>query len=403
MRRIRTIAIVLLILGGFGLLVGKRMEQRKAEQAKLDQIKPAPMQVEGVHPLRTTLRATFKSPGTVTAKAEVPVVPKANGRIASLLVDEGSYVSAGQLLAEIEHHELKAQLAQAQAAIAGARSAMAQARVNAANANSDEARMKGLYEQEAISAQQWEAVQLKAKVAREQITASDAQLAQAQATVRVIEAQIVNCRVTAPISGQVVKRHVDLGTMTSGMAPIVTLAQTGSLRAEFDLPERQLGQLKLHQGVMVAALADPAAPVRATISEISPVVDPQTRLVKVKVALPAGGIFRPGMSVEGQFILAEKAEALTVPLGAVATTAGRSVVFVDDNGKVAEREIQTGIRSLEAVEILAGLNPADRVIVVGQSFVKAGDEVSLVLKAGKSDAQAVPQSSADGAPVQKGA
>ena len=401
MRRVRYIAIILIVVLAFGALVVRRWNQRQATQAELAAIKPSPLRVVGTHPQRMTLRETLKVAGTVSARTQVTVVPKVSGRIARMLVEEGAHVRPGQLLAEIEHPELSAQLAQAQAAVATARAAIAQGRINALNAATDEKRLKPLIAEGAISSQQWDGAVAKRQLADQQVVAAQAQLAQAQASVRVIEVQLSNYLVTAPIAGQITQRNVDGGAMASVTAPLFTLAQTGNLRAEFDLPERHLGKIRFGQPVLVATLAQADRPVRGVVREISPVVDPQSRLVRIKVDLPASGVLRPGLSVDGEFVLAERARALALPLEAVRAEGDKRIVIIAAEGKASERVITTGIQNLKHVEVLAGLTATDTIVIAGQSFLKPGDPVTVELGDGVKPA-ALP-SPAPSAATPKGA
>jgi RND family efflux transporter MFP subunit len=375
--RIRTIAIILVIVLAFGLLVSKRLKERKAEKAMLDNTKPSPTRVVGVHPSRQALNETIKAAGSVTARAQVVITPKVSGRIARLLVEEGAYVRPGQLLADIDHTELAAQLAQSEASVASAQAAISQGKINLISAQTDERRMKELIDQKAISQQQYDQAVVRTQLAQQTIQAAQAQLLQAKATVRFNQANLANFAVTAPMSGQITARNVDAGAMAAAGVALFTLAQTGNLRAEFDLPERQLAKLFRGQTVLVSSAAQPDQPVRAKLSEISPVVDPQSRLVKVKVDLPSNGVFRPGLSVDGNFVLVEKPSALAVPLEAVTMSESQASVLVQEDGKVVRKTVTTGIRSLQAIEIVSGLSEADTVIVAGQTFVKPGDPVSV--------------------------
>jgi RND family efflux transporter MFP subunit len=406
MRRTRTIAIVLIVVLALALLVSRRMNERKAEKAQLENTKPAPVRVVGVHPSLQGVRETIKAAGSVAARAQVVITPKVGGRIARLLVEEGTYVRPGQLLAEIDHTELTAQLAQSEASVASAQAAISQGRINLISSRSDEKRMKELWDQKAISEQQYEQAVTRSQLAQQSIDAAQAQLAQAKATVRFNQANLANYMVTAPIAGQITVRNVDAGAMAAAGVALFTLAQTANLRAEFDLPERQLARLYRGQAVMVASTAQPEKPVRAKVTEISPIVDPQSRLVRIKVDLPNNGVFRPGLSVDGEFVLAEKDKAMTLPLEAVAVVGDRSTVLVMVDGKVAERDVKTGIRNLRQIEILQGLSPGETVIVAGQTFVKPGDVVDVEVAgepAAASDAAAASQPVASPQPSAKGA
>jgi HlyD family secretion protein len=400
MPRKRIIAIAVIIALAFGLLVSRRLQERNAEKALLENTKPPVTRVVGVHPSRQALKETFKATGSVAARAQVIVSPKVSGRIARMAVEEGAFVRAGQVLAEIDHVELSAQLAQSEASVASALAAISQGKINLISAETDERRMKELIDQAAISQQQFDQSVVRRQLAVQTINAAEAQLMQARATVRFNQAQLANYTVTAPISGQITARNVDGGAMAAAGVALFTLAQTGNLRAEFELPERQLAKLYRGQTVLVSSAAAPDRPVRAKLSEISPVVDPQSRLIKVRVDLPGGGVFRPGLSVDGHFVIVEKPSALAVPLEAVTMTDSQASVMLQVAGKVERRAVTTGIRTLERVEILSGLTAADTVIVAGQTFVKAGDPVDVAIDGAPASASdAVPAAGSDAIPA----
>lgn len=299
--------------------------------------------------------------GSIIAKSQVNVLPKTSGRILELRVQEGDRVRKGEVIAVLETPELGWQLQQQ-------KSGLLSAEANRDQAEDNLSRMRELATEGVISQQQLKAAETQAKVARSQVK-------QAKAAINLMESQLANGTITSPITGVVIAKGLDVGAMAGPSSPIVTVAQAGSLQAKLPVAERDLGMV--HEGgrVVVTSVALPGETFEGRISEVAPMVDPQTRLIAVKVDLKETGRLKVGMNVNGT-IAGPSQNALAVPTTAVLTDGAEQIVYLAKAGKAERVVITTGLRAGGWVEVTSGLVPGAPVITEGATFVKNGDPIA---------------------------
>ncbi|MNR81387.1 Multidrug resistance protein MdtA precursor [compost metagenome] len=298
--------------------------------------------------------------GTIAARSEVKILPKMTGRVLSVLVDEGSAVKTGQKLAMIESPEMEWQMQQQKASLLTAQA-------NLSNAQSNLDRMRTLVDQGAISQQQYEQAQTQTKV-------SEAQVKQIKAAIRLIETQQQNATVTSPIDGIVIDRSAEIGVMAMPSSPLFTIAGSGPLELQVNVPEQELASLKVGAPVKVESAAFPGQVFNGKIREVSPSVDPQTRQIKAKIDLGKGGPLKVGMFVSGT-IQTQSRESLLVPTTAIQNDGIQAFVYLEDEGKAKRVNIQTGIRNGAKVEVLDGLSVGAPVVIEGGAFLKDGSTI----------------------------
>lgn len=300
--------------------------------------------------------------GTIIAKSQISVMPKTSGRIIELTVAEGDRVTKGQVIARLETPELGWQLQQQKGGLISAEANLDQAEDNFN-------RMRELAAEGVISQQQLKSSETQVRVAR-------SQLKQAKAAISLMESQLANGTVTSPITGVVVAKGLDMGAMASPNSPIVTVAAAGEMQVKLPIAERDLSLVREGGKVVITSVALPGESFHGRISEIAPMVDPQTRLIPVKVDLARNGRLKVGMNVSTA-IAGPTHQGLTVPAGALVTDGAEQIVFLAREGKAVRIPVMTGIRGKDWAEISDGLKGGDLVIVKGSAFVKEGSDIEL--------------------------
>lgn len=321
----------------------------------------APVSVATVAASTRTMAKDLVVNGSIIAKSQVNVLPKTSGRILELRVEEGQRVSKGEVIAVLETPELGWQLQQQ-------KSALISAEANRDQAEDNLTRMRELATEGVISQQQLKGAETQAKVAASQVK-------QAKAAISLMESQLANGTITSPISGVVLSKGLDTGAMAGPTSPIVTIAQAGSLQAKLPVAERDLGLVREGGRVTITSVALPGESFEGRISEIAPMVDPQTRLITVKVDLAQTGRLKVGMNVNGS-IAGPARNVLAVPATAVLTDGAEQIVYRANAGKAERVVVTTGMRAGDLIEVTSGLSPEAAVITEGASFVKHGDLVT---------------------------
>lgn len=323
---------------------------------------PAPrasITVQLVAPSSATFEQAIAATGTIRARDELIVGSDASGvRLLEVLVEAGSVVRAGQLLARADDAQLSAQLAQQRAAVRQAQAEAALARVNAERA--DRLRQSGVYSTETWQTRNTEAV------------AADARLALAVARRRELEVMLSHTRVVAPADGVIASRSATVGAVMQPGVELFRLIRGGELEWLAELPNHSIG--KVAPGAMAQLTLDDGRTIEAPVRLVEPTMDRGTRYGLVHVALPPAGALFAGSQARGR-IRVGTVQGAALPESAVFTRDGYPFVYVLDESNVAHRRrVETGARQGGLVQV-AGLAPGARVVGAGGGFVKDGELV----------------------------
>lgn len=347
-----------------------------------------------VQPVRLrTFPRTLLVTGSIAAWDELPLGAEVPGlRIERIYVDEGDWVRKGQVLAELNDHVLLAHMKQAQANIGRMRSAIRQqvatlkeAQATQLEADANFRRYSDLLHQGAISqveaqTRQTSAATTLAKVesARQSIAVAQSDLAKAQAELEQLLVTLAQTRITAPTDGYISKRQAKLGSVITLLGPSVlfNLVRDGRVELNAEVSELDLPSIKPGQQVLVTSDADPGKKYIGRVRQVTPVVNPQTRIGEVHIALPANPELKPGMFMHGELYLGSS-PALVVPEAAVLFRDAKPFVFVLKNGVSAVSPIETGTRDQGLVEVLSGLAAGEKVVVAGAGYLKDGSRVRV--------------------------
>ena len=327
--------------------------------------------------------------GTVEARVESVIASRAMGYIQAVRVREGDRVSAGQTLVEISAQELNAGVAQAQAARQEARSAeaeadsaLAAAEAQAVLARATHGRMKNLHDRGSLSDQEFDEASARLAAAEAGLRMAQARkrqvaekILQASAAATAAESQLSYLRVTAPFAGIITARMAEPGGLAAPGMPLLKLEQTGAYRLVASFPESALGRVKLGQKIPVEISAI-GMDAEATVAELVPTLDPQTRTFPVKLALPPNALVRSGLFGVAH-LPGEEAMALTVPLTAVRTHGQLTTVFVAEGGIARGRMVQLGDERDGEREVLAGLTPGELLIPNPPAGLRDGSPVEV--------------------------
>jgi multidrug efflux system membrane fusion protein len=352
------------------LLAGCAKGTHSKEQAP----QAAPVSVTTETLAESEVPGVRQASGTVEARVTTPVSARVMGYVREIRVQTGDQVRADQVVAVIDSRDLESSVQLANAALNEARAAMAEVQqgINAASAQlelakSTFARMSSLFEKKSISNQEFDEASARLKMAQTGYDAAvskqaqvSAKVEQARQGVRAAEIARTYAEVRAPFAGIVKERKAEPGSMAVPGSPLLIIEQAAGYRFQAPVEESMLATLKVGQAATVHIDAlDKTLPLR--ISEIVPTVDPSSRSVTVKVALPAIQGIRSGLSGRLE-IAAASQKALTIPSDAVVNQGSVQTVFVADNGFAHSRMVSLGRKLGDRTEVLAGLRAGDRVI-----------------------------------------
>jgi len=294
--------------------------------------------------------------GTVEAERDVVVSAEEGGTVRQVLVRPGDRVRPGQPLVRLDAGVLAAQLEQA----------MSQAELAAETWQ----RQQRLWEDEQVGT---EMAYLQAKY--------NARTAAAQA--RVLSERVDRTTVRAPIAGILEERLVEVGTMVSPGTPIARILDVDTVKVVAGVPERYAGDIRRGGDVVVTLDRVAGREFAGSIDHVGAGVDRSTRTFTVEVEVPNVGLMlKPGMVANVEIARERVAGALVVPRHAVLRReTGYSVYVAVRNGdgwRAESRPVVPGMSRGDEVVIEQGLQPGERVVVVGQQRLTDGDALVLV-------------------------
>jgi RND family efflux transporter MFP subunit len=304
---------------------------------------------------RGSQKADIVLPASLYAMQEATIYARTNGYLKRWLVDIGDQVKAGQMLAEIEAPEVDRELDQAHAARAQVKANLDLARVTAD-------RYGVLLKDDAVSPQE---VDEKYGIHE----ARKADYAAAEANLRRLEQMKSFQRVTAPFSGTIIARNVDVGSLiqagsASSSGWLFKLAQTETIRVHAAVPQSSMRMIKpgMTVDLVVPELGERVFP--AKVMRNAGAFDTATRTMVVEMHVPnRGGPLLPGMYAQARISLVNAEPNLQVPINALMIGGeGTRVAVVDPSGVIHIKPVKVGRDFGKEVEILAGLADNDHVV-----------------------------------------
>ena len=369
--------------------------------------------------------------GSIEASTEVKLFPKITAKIEAVNVELGDPVKQDDLVALLESEEMRAQVAQAEAALQSIRAKWAQMEVGARSeeiaqvedlvakakaklkdAENNYKRLKGLFNRGVIAKREFESAELAYTVAksdfnsaREQLgmlmegaTKEDrqalwAQVRQAEAALDLARIRLSYTRITSPIDGTISQRFIDPGNLSIPTQPLVTIVQMDSVKVIVYFPENQIRFMVPGTEAQLMVAAYPDLFFHGRIDKVSPTLDPTTRLFSAEIkVLNEKRLLRPGMFTTVMLSVDPHVNALLVPKEAVLYTEEYeenpesshgevrqiNYLFVVKDGTAHRRNVSLGHESGRVIEVREGVEEGEHVVIRGLHQLNDGDRITVV-------------------------
>ena len=355
------------------------------------------VEVAAARPANTQEAETLlNASGYVTPRRRATVAAKITGRVTSVQFDEGMNVKDGQLLATLDDSDMKRALDAAMADRKSAQAAIADYQVQLKYAEialhrTQELREAQVSSQDALDIASTNVDSLKAKIAlaKDQVEASATRIEQAQQNVD-------NCVIRAPFSGIIVSKDAQVGEMVSPLSAgggftrtgIATIVDMNSNEIEVDVNEAYIARVKPGQKVTATLDAYPDWQIPSHVRTIIPTADRQKATVKVRISFDKlDPRILPDMGVKVAFLSEDPARKKTrgkdqapvakaiIPKSAVHGEGSDAYVFAVRDGKLDRRAVSLGKGTASDVEVMAGVNPGDEVVVSGAEKLHDSEKV----------------------------
>ncbi|MCY6485236.1 efflux RND transporter periplasmic adaptor subunit [Clostridium aestuarii] len=426
----RVLLIVMTVVLAMGLATGCGKSEPKAGQN---------VQQENYIPVNTEaakigmISNSFVISGKIVADKDTVIVPKMPGKVENVSVKVGDKVSMGNVLFTLEKTDSQNRVEQAKVGLDSASAQIEQSKLGvqqseigldsakasyeASKANYDLnyekiqnaklnlERNKKLYEEGIISKAQYEQAELAASDSS--LDALKAQLSQAQQGLKQAESSMANAQigikqaqagydqaqvghnqavqalndmtVTSPIQGIVASINIEKGEIASSAQPAVTIVNMDKVYLEVNVTEKLINKLQKGSEVKLEIPSAGESEFIGKIYTVSPSADSRTNLYTIKVEITnKDHKIKPGMFAKVQFNADAKKDVLLIKSEAVTVNNEKKVIYVINNGKAEEKEVEVGLDNGQYVEIKSGIQAGDVIIVKGQNYVENNSKIKVI-------------------------
>jgi multidrug resistance efflux pump len=378
-----------------------------------------PIGVKTAAATQKSMETELSVAGVIVPSQTITISSKVSGEVTAVNTEAGAAVKAGDELLTIDQKTLATQLEQAQAQLkaaqASATAATKQASATAAAVKAAKGQaavakinrdalqkaydaMKALVDAGAATQAQLDDIQTKLDVAKAQYTAANSgtvnqaksaaeasassiDAAQAnvevvQANIKLLQLQLANTSVKTPIGGVVVTRNINVGEMAAAGSPLLTVADTGTLKLKGTVPQEALPLLKVGQEMAVTVDIYPGKSFTGKITLLGPMAVTTGEYFPIEVSLSNDGSLQAGLSAHAAVKVKTDA-AVAVPNTAIVKGNSQSYVFLVKDGAVSKRAVTTGLSNNTDTEILSGLNAGEQVAVTNTASLEDGMPVTV--------------------------
>ena len=398
------------LLSGFtalGLVVaGAACSKNEAAQARGRDAAPKSVKVEVVKEQRVTRAVDLV--GTLAAVDQVTISSEADGKVSRILADLGDRVTKGQTLVEVDQEKQQYTLDQQKAALARALAQygapdpqhlpdiektpdVQKAGADRVQAKQAFDRTNELFKRSLVPQQMLDdaAAALQSRNASYELALQNAKNLRAsiqasEAAMKFADRQLRDTQIRSPFDGYVEKRLVNLGELVKSQMPVMSVVRVDPLKVVAEIPEKMAPWIRDGQPVALHVDAYPDTAFTGRVSRISPAVNAATRAFPFEALVPnKDATLKPGTFARVHIESGKVDDVLTLPYAVLQYRYGVNRVFVLNGDRLAAREVKTGERLGERVEILSGVGAGDR--VAANDVDKLVDGMKVTTGAGKGE------------------
>jgi RND family efflux transporter MFP subunit len=346
--KIKVIVFILVIVGGVAAILVHNKSKLQAKSND-ESINSYPVSVTKAE--LKTVSNSLELVGTITGDNDVAVVAEAKGRVLNVYAKIGDYVSKGSTIIQLDG-ELKD-------------AAFKTAEVNYEKAKKDYERYEALFNEKSIPISRLEAAKLALQAAESQLITA--------------RREFTDTKITAPISGVITARSVDVGNYVSSGSVTANIVDISKLKVKLNVAEKDAFKLKAGDNVEITTDVYPGVVFNGKIATISDKGDEaHTYPVEVVLSNSKQNPLKAGMFGRVKFVSLKTTDSIFIPREALVGSIKDAKVFVVDNGIARERKITIGSTYDDMLQVLSGLNNGEVIVINGQNNLKDNFNVDVV-------------------------
>jgi len=339
------------------LCTGCNKDDGKISEERVMNVKVSTAEKKSFRPFVGTI-------GTLRPYEEVIASSEVDGIVKSIRVNEGTPVSKGMLLAEINETDYRLEVKRSEAALR-------QAEATLANTKMEYERKLSLYKEELVTKQQFDDISARLAV-------SDGDLERARASLSLAREKLAKTKIYSPLRGFVKEKKATAGDYVRNGTPLLWIIQSDPIKLSFTVPEKEVGNLKAGQDVVFRVDAFPDREFRGRVRNIYPSLEERTRTLQVEaLALNQDNRLKPGLFAKVTLYTGEARDMVVVPVTAILYDNAKIKIFVAEGNVAREKEIKIGNKYGEFLEIAEGLKEGETIVVAGQNNLSEGVKNNL--------------------------
>ena len=333
----------------------QKKEAAKAERVVNVQVQEAQLK---------SFRPYVQSVGTLKAYEEVIASSQVEGILKSIHAEEGTPVSRGTLLAQIDDRDIRQEVVRDEALIK-------QTQATLANAKVEFKRKDALYKEQLITQQQFDDIATRLALA-------EADVEKAEAALALSREKLAKTRIASPLQGFVKEKKVSAGDYVRNGTPLFALIKINPIKLLFTVTERDAGKLKVGQQVQFKIDSLPDKEFTAKVSIVYPHLEEKTRTLQIEAIAPNPDVqLKPGLFSRVVLYTEADRQMTVIPITSILYDEAKTKVFIADGNRAKERNIRIGGKYGELIEVVEGLKAGERVVVVGQNNLAEGIKINV--------------------------
>ena len=350
-----TLGIVLTVLIVFS--VAACQKEKKMEGETVVNVRVAAVLEKNVRPF-------IEATGTLKADEEVIISSEVDGIVKHIKVEEGSAVSEGTLLIEVNQTDYLLDKQRSEAAVK-------QAEANLANVRSEFQRKESLYKEELVTRQQFDDISTR-------VILAEAEWARAKSILETSSERLSRTKIYSPLRAMVKEKRVSVGDYVRNGSPLFQLIKVDPLKLIFPISEKEIARIKTGQEVDFTVDSFPDQTFKGRVSLLYPHVDERTRTLQVEATVPnTGRLLKPGLFVKATVYTGASHDVVVAPLTSLLYDNSTISLFVVEGNVAHARTVKTGNKYGEDIEITEGLKAQEQIVVIGQNNLSEGVKVNV--------------------------
>lgn len=313
---------------------------------------------------KNSLRPYVETIGTLNPCEEVIISAEVDGILKDVMVDEGTMVSKGQVLAFIDDIDYKLEVKMADAALR-------QAEATLSNTRLEYQRKDALFKEQLVTQQQFDDVSTRLFLA-------EAEIERAKATLSLAREKLRKTKVYSPLAGVIKQKKVSAGDYVKNGTNLFVIIQTNPIKLNFTVIEKDVGKLKKGQDVTFRVDAFPNREFKGKVNIVYPSLEERTRTLQVEaLAHNPHELLKPSFFAHVTLYTGAAKDTIVVPITSLIYEADKIKVFIVEGDRAKEKMVRLGSKYGEMMEIVEGLSEGEQVVVVGQQNLSEGVKVNV--------------------------